>query len=109
MLNRDDSILYSGASSAAFASPKSEEVAKKREETAQEKHESKLKITPVAELIEGFIQDQLDEVQNIDFLNIEQMLTDENFRAEMMARKKYVQYLKELKNKMANILRERNG
>lgn len=105
-MSRDDSILSTGASSASFASPKAEQVEEKRKEIQETKKEERQKLTPVIELLTDFVQAEINEVQNINFLNVEEMLTDEHFKSEMMARKKYVAHLTALKNKMANIMRE---
>ena len=106
MNTRDDSILYSGGSSASFASDKSKEREAKERERKQEALDKRQKLLPSEEIVMSEIDKQIAEVQNIDYLNVEQMLEDEHFKAELMARKKLIEKLKALKITLSNALRD---
>jgi len=102
---RTDEILNTGATSASFGSVKAQKV---REQLTEQKVERRNALRPSGEIVLGEIQKEIDEVRNIDYLNIEAMLTDEHVRSELMARKKYVEALVRLKNRFDNLLRDPN-
>lgn len=105
-MSRDDSVLYTGASSASFSSPRQIALEAKRNEQKVKAESTRRKLSESAELALEEIQKEIDEVSNINFLEIEGMLTDEHFRAEMMARKKLVEKLTSIKMRINNKLRD---
>lgn len=100
-MSRNDSTLYTGSSSASFGSKEQPVRTEKREE----KHEKRLKLAPAGEVVKAEFQKEIDKLRNIDFLNIEEMLTDEHFKAEMMARKKTIEKLQAIQNRLKIILK----
>jgi hypothetical protein len=102
-MTRDDSVLNTGATSASFGSTQEQKI---RTELRDEKIEKRAKLKPAGEIVLAELQKDIDEAQNINYLNIEQMLTEEHFKSELMARKKYLEKLIELKNRFNNLLRE---
>lgn len=106
-MTRDDSILNTGATSASFGSTQEQKLqAKKRMEMRDEKVELRAKLKPAGEIVRAEIQKDIDEAQKIDYLNIEEILSDEHLKSELMARKRYMQKLIELRNRFDNLLRE---
>lgn len=103
---RNDAVLYTGATSASFASAKDRELTKKKKEAKEEKIEKRIKLSPVSEIVNAEIQKEIEKMRNIDYLNIESMITDEHFRSEMMARKKTIEKLTDVQLRLNNILRE---
>jgi hypothetical protein len=103
-MSRDDSLLYSGATSASFTSSKTNKVLA---EVKESKRENRIKLSPVSELVMGEFDKEIEKLQNIDYVNIEQMMLDEHFKAEMMARKKTIEKLREIKGRLQNILRKK--
>lgn len=100
---RDDSILYTGFSSASLSTAKEQKQRKERREKNVEKRSALL---PAGEIVKAEIQKEIDMVKNIDYLNVESMLNDEHFRAEIMARKKFLERLIALKNRFDTLLRD---
>ena len=102
---RTDEILNTGSTSASFGSVKAQKV---REQLTEQKVERRNALRPSGEIVLSELQKDIDEATNINYLEVESMLTDEHFRAELMARKKYLQKLIELKNRFNNLLRDPN-
>lgn len=100
---RDDSMLYAGSSSASFSSVKEQKL---RSEKREQSIEKRAVLLPAGELVKAELQKEIDMVRNIDYLAIDSMMSDENFRAEMMARKKFLQRLIALKNRFDTLLRD---
>jgi hypothetical protein len=101
-MSRDDSILNTGSSSASFGTTQEQKI---RVDKREQKIEKRAGLLPAGEIVRAEIQKEIDEVRSIDYLNIESMLTDEHFKSEMMARKKFLEKLIALQNRFDNILR----
>ena len=99
----DDSNLYTGTNSTSFNKSREQDTVKKRRD---EKSIQRAQLVPSADLVLTAIKAEQDRIRNIEEINIEEMIMPEHFQAEIMARKKYMIYLKSLYNKMNNILRE---
>lgn len=102
-MSRDDSMLYAGSSSAAFTH-KEQDVVKNRRD---KKHEKKQQLQPVAEFIFQEIENEKKSVMYIKNIDITNVQDEKMFMVEMMARRKYVDYLDQLKLKLTIILREK--
>ena len=102
---RNDSILYAGSSSASFSSTKVEQALKERRD-AKEVKRNKLK--PSAEVVFALIKSEIESVLSVLNMDVEKATDERLFMAEIMARKKYVVYLKSLQNKLDIILREKS-
>lgn len=85
---RDDSALYSGITSASFASKTETEIKKRR---AESKDEQRLK-KPGDAILE-IIAKHKDKITHIMEFAVEDMQTEEHFNAEVMARKKFYKFL----------------
>lgn len=106
MSGRDDSNLYTGATSASLNPQAATEVRKARVDMKTEKSRQRNDLLPAAEIVTKMIDDEIAEVSNINYLEIEKMLNDEHFKSEMMSRKKYVEKLKDFKTRVSNTLRD---
>ena len=102
-MSRDDSILYSGASSASFGQSKEQRI---REAKSEEKREKRTKLQPAATVVFEEIEKEKKSVMFLQNIDIENAKDEKLFMVEMIARKKYVEYLQRLQNKLDNILRE---
>ena len=101
-MSRDDSSLYSGASSASFSSTKEQQVVKaKREETRAKRQELK----PSGQIVVDEIKKELDELIFAPYLG-EDLMTDEQFRIERRARRLSVERIEAFRNRIINILRD---
>lgn len=98
---RDDSFMYSGSNSTSFAARRPNPLVEKIKE---DKKTKKNLLNKSTEIIIEFFDKEIANLQNIDYLNIESMLTDEHFKAEMMARKKTLEKLKDIKTKLSRIM-----
>lgn len=100
---RDDSILYSGASSASFGHSKQQPIRKSK---SDEKREKRSRLQPAATVVFEEIEKEKQAVMYLQNIDIESVTDEKMFMVEVMARKKYVEYLQRLQNKLDNILRE---
>lgn len=101
-MSRDDSSLYSGASSASFGTHQQSI----RAEKSEEKKEYRAKLQPAADVVFAEIKAEMDSVMFISNIDIGGAKDEKMFMVEMMARQRYVKYLKQLRAKLDNILRE---
>lgn len=105
-MSRDDSILHTGATSASFASPKEVEVKAKQAEAKEKRREVGHKLKPAGEVVLGLIANQKDKIKSIEEFGVEDMVTEEHFKSEVMARKKFYQYLLTFEQEIKNKLKE---
>lgn len=98
-MSRDDSLLNTGATSVSKAKTA-------REETREQNKRKRYNLLPAGEIVRAEIQKEIDAIQNIDYLNIEKMLTEGQLRAELMARKKTIERLKAVMTRLDNLLRD---
>lgn len=106
MTSRDDSILYSGASSASFSSNKEQPV---RKEKREEKEAKRGQLKPAADIVFAEIKSEMDSVMFVKNIDISNAKDEKMFMIEMMARQKYVEYLHQLRTKLDIILREKKS
>lgn len=105
-MTRDDGLLYSGASSAAFASPVEQEVKDKADLRKQDKLDKQNRLKPVADDILALINKHRDKVKSIEEFMVEEMITDEHFKSEVMARKKFMQFLGQFEREIKIVLKD---
>jgi len=101
-MSRDDSILYPGSSSASFSKE-----SKQRKDIKEEKQDKRGKLKPAAEVVFKEIKAEMDSIMFLPNIDIQNSPSPEMFMIEARARQKYVEYLKQLQNKLDNILREK--
>lgn len=100
MADRDDSVLNTGLSSAAFR----RQVAR-REAEAEVKQSKRSLLTPGAEIIIKWIDNEIEKVADLRemILNV----SDKDLlRDQLLAKQHHLAFLKDLKAKAKNILRE---
>lgn len=102
-MTRDDSVLYSGASSASFSSVKEQKVLTTRKD---KKEEQRNQLKPSADVTFQVIDKEIDSVLRVDAIDISSAKDERLFMIEMMARQKYVEYLHKLKARLTIVLRE---
>ena len=105
-MSRDDTVLYTGTTSASFTSPKAEEVKDKQRTTRDARKERSHKLKPAAEPVLALVQKYKDKVMLITEFSVETMVTDEHFKAEIMARKKFYQFLLQFESDIKVALKE---
>lgn len=105
-MSRDDSILHTGATSASFASPKEKEVKTKAEGAKEQRRETQHKLKPAAEIVLSLIEAHKDRVKSIEEFAVEDMVNDEHFKSELMARKKFYQFLQQFEQEVKIALKE---
>ena len=94
--------LYTGSNSGSFGNAHTEQ----REEIVAKKREQKSKIAPAYELVADFIDKELANVRSIESFLVDGYVPDEHLNTELIARRRYVTYLKGLKTNLANLLKE---
>lgn len=100
-MSRDDSLLYTGQTSASFSHEDPI-----RQAIREQKKEIRGQLKPAAVVVFAEIKAEMEKVMNITQIDISGAKDEKTFMIEMMARQKYVAYLKQLQNKLDNILRE---
>lgn len=98
---RDDSILYTGVSSAS-----SRANAEKRKEMRREKSQERGKLLPVAELINKIIEKEKKDVCDVRSFVISEATPEESIKADLLARKLNLEFIERFHGKINNLLRE---
>lgn len=101
---RDDSSLYSGITSVSAGV-----VREKRAEVKQDSKEVMSKLKPALELITKLIDKEKSKIRNIEYFDVENIVLDEVYKAELMARKKYMGYLSKLQVRVDKAFKEYNS
>lgn len=105
-MSRNDGILYTGATSASFSSPKEQELKSKQEVAKQERLDTQHKLKPAAEPVLALIEKHKAKVKSIEEFAVEDMITNEHFQSEVMARKKFYQFLLQFEQEIKIALKD---
>ena len=98
-MSRDDSILYSGASSASFSSSRQKIVEKKREVRGA--------LQPAAEVINDIVISEKRLItEQLIRLPIDMKTTDEDVKSTLLAVQMNLAFIERFHNKVNNMLRE---
>lgn len=97
-MSRDDSLLYSGATSASFAQPTPREVQR------AQKQENQRRLMPAADVVLELIDKERTNVTDIRSLIIKSEDTADAVRIELRARELYLGYLNSLEGKVKTIM-----
>lgn len=100
-MSRDDSVLYSGATSAS-GNPG---IANRRVEVASKNVSGKAVLTPVAELVMEEIN--IAKSKANDITTLQDNVNAEDIKAQLLGRKYLVAYLNELQTKLIGVLRSK--
>ncbi len=107
-MTRDDSVLYTGASSASFGVTKQQQaLADKRKEQREKKAEKRIALSPAADVIKAEIQKEITALIYGPYVD-EDSMSDEQFRTERRARKLAVASLLSIQNRLNATMREIN-
>lgn len=101
MKKRNDSVLYSGITSA------SNEPRTPREEQKEAKEEARIKLKPAKDLVLQAIEKELTKVTDLRSLYNELKLTPEQLSIEIKSRQLYMSYLNSLKTIIERTLEEK--
>ena len=103
-MSRDDSLLYSGVSSASFKT-----VRTIREKATEDKLEKQTKLTPAAEVVAEVIQQERTKVTaELANLPLTVNTSKENVKELLMAYQRNLKFIDSFEIKMANALRKAN-
>ena len=100
----DSSDLYTGANSGSFGNYRA---TKLKQKASEDKEQKKGKLIPAYELIIGAIDKEIADVKSIEFLLVDIQTPDEHLKAELVARRRYIGYLTNLKSTLKNTLKEK--
>lgn len=104
-MSRDDSGLYSGASSASFGTTHEQQT--RRAEKSEEKKELRTKLQPAAVVINEVIASEKRLVtEQLIRLPIDMKTTDEHVMSTLLAIQMNLAFIDRFHNKVNNILRE---
>ena len=80
---------------------------KLKQKASEDKEQKKGKLIPAYELIIGAIDKEIADVKNIEFLLVDIQTPDEHLKAELVAGRRYIGYLTNLKSTLKNTLKEK--
>lgn len=96
-MSRDDSILYTGLTSAEPRTP--------REAQRKAKEEAYYKLKPGYQFVLDELAKEKEVVTDIRSLILDRATTEQEVNTELLARKLYLGYLNSLEAKIANIMK----
>lgn len=105
-MSRDDGVLYSGATSASFGSVKYTQIKEKRDTDKQQRLDTKHKMKPAAEPVLALIDKWRNKFKYIGEFEDAAFVSDETFKSEVMARKKFYQFLGQFEQEIKIALKE---
>ena len=106
-MSRDNSSLYTGSTSASFGSTKESQISENNKRLLKDRREeAKNVLKPSAEIIFSDIDTEIKMVTSIQNIDMSNVPDERLFMAEMMARQRYIFYLKQLKTRLSITLRE---
>lgn len=99
----NSSDLYTGTNSGSFGN-----YAAKKQKTALKatKEAVKSKFLPAYELVIADIDSEIARVADINYLYVDSYVPEEQLNAELMARRRYIGYLKALKSKYTALVKD---
>ena len=100
-MSRDDSALYTGMSSAVART-----IQEGKKELKKETAQTRGKLTPAAEFITSFIDQEISKTKDISELIMDPTSADEDIKSLLLAKKMYLNMLTNLKTNINNKLRE---
>jgi hypothetical protein len=106
MNGRNDSLLYTGASSASFGSSKQQAI---RKEISEEKIEKRVKLSPASELVMQELDKEIAALSVTDYKVIKAIIetgVPHALEIDMVSNGKTIEHLKAVKIRLQNILRE---
>jgi uncharacterized protein (DUF4415 family) len=105
-MSRDDSILYTGASSASFATTREDPIRKLRSE---QKAERQTKLTPAAEVVAEVIASEKALITHeLAQLPLNVSTTTEDVKQLLMAYQRNLRFIDNFQTKINNALRKAN-
>lgn len=106
-MSRNDSVLYTGATSASFSSPRAEELKAKRELKQQQRRDSQQRLKPSAEVINAILdQEKVLITKELANLPLNVSTTEENVKELLMTFQRNLQFIDRVKTKVNLALRE---
>ena len=96
------SDLYTGSNSGSFGNARTGQ----REAIVIHKREQKSQLLPAYELVKEVIDNELSKVKNIEYLYVDGFVPDEQLNTELVARRKYLSFLKGLDAQLKHTLAE---
>lgn len=94
--------LYTGTNSGSFGNART----KQRAEIVAEKRERKAFLTPAYEIVKDIIDAESAKIKDIEYLYVDGYIPEETLNVELVARRKYLKFLKGLDAQMKQSLKE---
>lgn len=94
--------LYTGSNSGSFGNARREQ----REAIVAEKRERKGKLTPAYDVVREIIDAETARIKDIEYLYVDGYVPEEQLNTELVARRKYLVFLKSLDAKLKQTLVE---
>lgn len=106
-MSRDDSLLYTGATSASFSSPKEQSVKEKQALSKQERLDRRHKLKPSAEIINNILDgERALVIQDIASLPVDLNTSNQNVKEVLLAYQRNLLFIDRVRNKVNIALRE---
>lgn len=99
-MRNDD--LYTGSNSGSFGNARKEQ----RAAIVADKRERKAFLTPAYDIVKGIIDAEAAKIKDIEYLYVDGFVPDEQLNTELVARRKYLAFLKSLDKQLKQTLVE---
>lgn len=107
-MSRDDSTLYTGATSASFTTPRSEQVKAKAEANKQVRREAQHKLKPAAEIVLGIIEEHKTSAMHVSAVTTQEHLDDKSAGELLRSQRKIYAFLLAFEQEIKIALREKS-
>lgn len=95
------SDLYTGTNSGSFGNARTEQ----RLNVVNDKREKRSQLIPAYELVVEFIDKEIAKTSSLESLLVETYVPEDQLKEELIARRRYLEYLNGLKANLGNLLR----
>lgn len=99
-----NSDMYTGSNSGSFNNYRA---TKLKKELAEDKERKKAQLTPAYQIVHELVEKEIANVQSIEYLLVDIQTPDEMLKAELVARRRYIAYLKAFESVLKKTLREK--
>lgn len=108
-MSRDDSVLYSGATSASFTTPKAQQIKDKKQEAKEKRQEISHKLKPSAEIINAILDtEKILVTQELANLPLNVSTTEDNVKELLMAFQRNLVFIERVRNKINLALKDQS-
>lgn len=105
-MSRDDSSLYSGLTSASFATPRSQAIKEQQEKQKQERLETQHKLKPAAEPVLELIEKHKQAFRYVMNVTTDDVMTDQEAGEMLRSQRRIYKFLMQFEQEIKIALRD---